>query len=213
MSAVGVARVATPYMLGFDCLTEVTDAMLAEAGSYRFEWVGRYLEILTIAERNRIFAAGLAIAPLTEATTKDVLTATTGTVRGVQTRDRASSLAMPPAVSIVIDFEDPMAGSNVPAHVNAMAAEIRGGHYGAALYLGEPEPLTSAEVFALSPFPYWKGAGRLVDASGGLVEPACGWACLQLSPLEGATLAGVPVDVNVTQRDYKGRSLVLWWPV
>lgn len=213
MSSIGVARPAEPYLLGFDCLAPVTRAMILDVRSYGFQWVGRYLEVLTVAERDLIFGAGLAIAPLTEATVKEVLTRTTGTARGVQTRDRASSLGMPAGVSIAIDFESPMAGGDVAAHVDAMAVEIRGGSYGAALYIGSPQPLTSAALFSLLPAPYWRGAGRIVDAAGELAEPECGWAAIQLSPLERAELAGVKVDVDVTQTDYRGRTLTMWWPI
>lgn len=211
--SLGIARPAEPFMLGFDCLTPITRAMLADVRSYGFQWVGRYLENLEADERDLIFGAGLAIAPLTEATTREVLTRTTGTVRGVQTRDRASSLGMPAGVSIAIDFEAPMAGGDVAAHVDAMAVEIRGGSYGAALYVGVPQPLTSASLFSLLPLPYWKGAGRIVDAAGELAEPGCGWAILQLEPLQRAELAGRHVDVNVTQADYQCRTFTMWWPV
>jgi hypothetical protein len=211
MATVGVARPAPPYLLGFDCLTPVTRSMLLDVGTYGFRWVGRYLETLEPAERDLIFSFGIGIMPLTEATVKEPLTRTTGTVRGVQSRDRASSLGCPPGVSIAIDFEAPMAGGDVAAHIDAMTIEIRG-PYGAVLYVGEPQPLPSHELFTLLPQPYWKGAGRLVDATGALAEPDCGWAAFQLSPLERAELAGKKVDVDVTQTDYRGRVMTMWWP-
>lgn len=213
MSDVGVARLVEPFVLGFDCLQLVTPAMLDEASAYRFEFVAQYLEVLarSPATRDLIFSRGMAILPLTEATVQEPLSQQTGRDRGVQTVARARSLNMPATVDIVIDLEDPAAGSNVPEHVDAMSVEISG-PYGSALYVAVPQPLTGHELYELHPPRYIKGGGRVVDRNGAIAEPDCGWCAIQLEPLEYADLAGQRVDVIVTKRDYRGRGLTLWYP-
>lgn len=211
---IGVARALPPFWLGFDCLGEITDAMLDEAPTHNFKWCARYLENLTPAERDRIFARGLGILPLTEATVKEPLTAGTGLQRGAQTITHARALEMPPGPHIVIDFEAPAAGSDAPAHINNMAAIFTapGAGFGAALYVAVPQTLGSGELFSLKTNRYIKGGGRIVDRFGNLAEPQCGWCAVQLEPLEGIKLAGKPVDVQISKLDYLGRGLTLWWP-
>ena len=212
MSAVGVARAAAPFKLGFDILQPCTPEMLSDAIGHGMIWVGRYLNNLSPAERDLIFSAGLGILPYTEAMTREPLSASTGTTYGYTMAGAALDLDMPAGVHIAIDLELPDARSNAAAHVNAMASELLAHGYGAALYVGVPQPLTSRELYALRPNRYIKGGGRITDVFGSLAEPTCGWAALQLEPLESLTLGGVAVDVEVTKLDYQGRALTLWWP-
>jgi hypothetical protein len=209
---VGLARVLPPFFLGFDVLQPCSDAMLSDAMGHGFRFVGRYLNNLTHDERDRIFAAGFGILPYTEAPTVAPLTSATGAYYGRAMVNAAALLAMPAGVHVAIDLEDPAEGSDCAAHVNAMAAALVAGGYGAALYVGNPQPLTGAELFALRPNRYIKAAGRVVDRFGHLAEPACDWCVLQLEPLEGETLGGVAVDIEVSKFDYEGRALTLWWP-
>jgi len=216
---IGNARPAPPFLLGFDVLSPLTDDMLRDAVARGLGFCGRYVNNLTPDERDRIFGFGLPILLYTEALTKVQLSEASGRNYGHSMAVSASLLSVPNSVDVVIDLDLPAAGSDVAAHVDAMAIALDAptlaagvGSYGAALYVGAPQPLTSAELFALRPNRYVKGGGRIVDARGELAEPACGWAALQLEPLEGVELAGVKVDVEVTKLDYEGRALVLWWP-
>jgi hypothetical protein len=201
----GVARACAPFLLGFDVLEPVTEPMLQAATARGFQWIGRYLETLKPAERDLIFRYGFGIAPLLEAMTVQVLTAATGSARGELADAQASAIGTPLGVHVTIDLELPRAGSDVLGHVDALADRILSGRRGAALYVGVPQPLDGANLFAARPNRYWRGAGDVP-------EPACGWAALQLEPLEGVVLAGTKVDVDVSQADRFSRVLTMWWP-
>ena len=202
---IGVARAADPFLLGFDVEEPTTPAMLAAARGRGFAWVGRYLNNLSAEELGSIFAANLGVLPYTWAMTHEPLSAAAGTEYGAHMAAIARGLGCPEGVHIAIDLEAPPPGSACGPHVNAMADSLRWAQFGAALYVGVPQPLSGPELFALKPDRYIKGGGR---AS----EPSCSWAALQLEPLARLELAGAPVDVAVTKEDYEGRSLVLWWP-
>lgn len=205
MTTVGVPRACAPFVLGFDVLQPVTEALLQEATAKSFKWAGRYLETLTGAERDLLFRYGFGILPYTEAMIHSPLSAVTGESRGVLACDWAEQLGVPSLVHVAIDLELPATGSDVAAHVNAMSDRLLAKNRGAALYVGVPQPLSGAELFALRPNRYIKGGGRAE-------EPTCGWAALQLEPLEGITLGGIAVDVEVSKLDYEGRALTMWWP-
>jgi hypothetical protein len=209
---VGVARAAAPFLLGFDVLAPPTEGMLQAATARGMRFCGAYLDTLTAATRDRIFHYGFGILPYTAALVHEPLSILTGRARGVWANERAAALEMPTSVHVGIDLELPAAGSDCGGHVDAMAVTLQAAQRGAALYVGVPQPLTGRQLFALLPDRYIKGAGRVVDAADNLAEPGCGWAALQLEPVEGLLLAGVKVDVEVTKIDYEGRALVLWWP-
>ena len=89
--------------------------------------------------------------------------------------------------------------------VNAWADGIRAAGYKPALYVGNPQPLTSQELWKLRVELYWKGQGRCVDRFNQLAEPTGGWALSQMWPSH--TRGGVWVDSNMAGQDYKGRSV------
>jgi hypothetical protein len=209
---VGVARALPPFLLGFDVLAPVSEEMLDAAAAHSFRWVGRYLGTIGAGERDRIFRRGIGILPYTVAVTRTHLSAVTGHADGEAASDEADAIGCAPLVHVPIDLELPLAGSDCASHVDAFARALRGRGRNAALYVGVPQPLTSAELFARVPDRYIKGGGRIEDRFGALAEPECGWSALQLEPLERVTLAGVAVDVAVSKLDYRGRALNLWWP-
>jgi hypothetical protein len=213
MTPVGVARALPPFWLGFDCEEPATDAMIADAVSRGFRFVGRYVNNLDAAERDRIFAQGLGILPYTFAFVTEPMSAATGELYGGHMASVCiGALSMPPTVHVAIDLEKPAAGSLVAPHVNAFSRKLEDVGLGPALYVGVPQPATSVELFRMIPNRYIKGGGRIVDAGGALAEPACGWCCIQLEPLDLYELGGVRVDVEVSKLDYEDRALTLWWP-
>jgi hypothetical protein len=202
---VGVARACPPFTLGFDVFEPVTEVMLQEATAKGLKFAGRYLENLTVAEVGLLFRYGFGILPYTEAMTKTPLSVATGLARGELACAQGDGVGCPPLVHIGIDLELPAEGSDCEGHIDAMSDALLAKNRGAALYVGDPQPLTGSQLFQRRPNRYIKGGGRVA-------EPLCGWAALQLEPLEGMILAGVKVDVEVSKLDYQGRALVLWWP-
>jgi hypothetical protein len=204
--SVGIARACPPFLLGFDCLTPVNEEIATQAAARGLRWVGQYLEVLTPATRDLIWAHDLGIAPLTEAETSRPLSVQTGADRGALAVAQCEGLEMAPTVHVTIDLELPYGGSDCPGHVNAFSDRLLKAYFAAALYVGVPEPLNAPQLFALRPNRYWKGGGQVP-------EPHCGWSALQLEPLEGLVLAGTRVDVNVSKLDYFGRAMTMWWRV
>jgi hypothetical protein len=203
-----------PFVRGFDCLQAVTEPMLREATAAGYGAAGRYLNNLTIAEVALLWQYGFSILLYLEAMTSTVLSVQTGQQYGRLAAGRARALDVAQGVHLVIDLEDPAPGSNETAHVNAMSGPIVAGGWPPALYLGNPPPnLTSAEAFALVTNRYIKGGGRLLEPDHvHVLEPACGWAAIQLEPLEHQVLAGAKVDTWVSKIDYEGRALSVWAP-
>lgn len=92
---------------------------------------------------------------------------------------------------------------NLLVQLRAWATAIVGAGYVAGLYMGVPQPLTSAEAMALPFTRYWKGQGSLRDRSNALVEPACGFCMTQMYP--SITRGGVLIDANIVGQDFRGR--------
>jgi hypothetical protein len=194
-------------MRGFDCLAPVSAAIVKAAVSDGYVWVGRYLNNLTPGERDVIFAAGLAILPLTEAMVGVALSTNSGASYGLSCAHMAQRLGVPAGVHVVIDLEDPAAGSDCAGHVNAMAGALGSTNYeyAAGLYLGEPLPpeLTAAQIYAMRPDRYGRG-------SPGVPEPACGWCWVQTA--WNVERWGIEIDTGKIQADRLGRLPTIWAP-
>jgi hypothetical protein len=89
-----------------------------------------------------------------------------------------------------------MPSADLGAYVNAWAQAMKSGGYDPGLYVGSGTPLDGTQLYALSVDRYWKSLSQVS-------EPTCGWSMIQLYP--ETTIAGVLVDVDVIQQDYKGR--------
>lgn len=124
------------------------------------------------------------------------------------------ALGFPPGNHVVLDMEGMAAFKTDPptliSKVNAWADGIRAAGYKPALYVGVPQPLTSAELWALRVELYWRGQGSVRDRNNALAEPSgCGWGVIQAYP--STTRGNTWVDVNMVTQDYKGR--LLTWAV
>jgi hypothetical protein len=93
--------------------------------------------------------------------------------------------------------------------INAWANAIKAGGWMPCLYVGAPQPLTGADLYALSVVRYWLGVGRCVDYQGKDAYPACGWTMRQDWHNQGMGMmwkdTGVFVDTNSIQCDHSGR--------
>lgn len=200
----GVARTLPPFQLGFDCFDPLTGATAAAFYASGYRWVGRYLKNLTITERDAIFNAKLAIAPITYARLTP-LNGVLGQQVGATSVRRAVGLGCPPSVHVTIDNEATHGEVvDVMAYMNGFAGALVSGGYGAMLYVGRPEVLDEQELFALKPNRYWRSISKVP-------EPVCGWCMMQLTPGD-QIIHGHQVDVDISQADYFGRLPVLWWP-
>ena len=141
------------------------------------------------------------------------------------------ALGFPAGKHVVLDMEGLAAFKTDPplliGKVNAWADHIRVAGYKPALYVGNPQPLTSLELWQLRVELYWRGQGRTVDRFNKLAEPGgwkatkpgpivdrnlelaepwgCGWAIDQKYPSRHLGAPATWVDMNMVGQDYKGR--------
>lgn len=205
---IGAAQAARPWMRGFDSLGAISPAQALRAKAEGFDFVGRYVEDMTIAEVQGLFAAGLAIAPLTEGiTTPGEINAANGTALGRARAQMLKALGCPPDVHLWTDHEDPPPGAQSVSYLTDRAAATLAAGFLAGLYLGEPTDLTGPVAYALRGFTgYWRGGGAIP-------EPLPrGWQIYQAPPLNQPAPWGGLMDVNFTMTDYRGANAILWWP-
>jgi hypothetical protein len=109
----------------------------------------------------------------------------------------ARTYDFPAGVTVWCDSEGQAGGAAATIeYVNAWAAAVKAGGYDPGLYVGSGTPLDSQQLYALDVDRYWKSFSQVN-------EPTCGWSLIQL--YKQVTLAGVNVDVDAVQYDYKGR--------
>lgn len=157
-----------------------------------------YLGAMTSARLKSVLDAGLAFMAVTFAAAFD----------GPNTVKQCKALGLPPGCTVWLDVE----GKNVWAmnpqelisEINAWADAVIAGGYQPGLYIGSPQPLTGDEIYALRVVRYWKAPSRIIDRNGKVWDgPGCGFCAYQLWP--SRTWAGVWVDVNFIQQDFRGR--------
>lgn len=203
---IGVARVA-PFSMGFDTLGPVSPSAAAAFKADGYRWVARYLETLTMGERDVLFDYGLGIALLLEATAGP-LSATVGAQRGIQAVQRAQSLGVPPGVHLTIDNEGTTGSvADVSAAHNATGGVIERNLFVPAMYVGAGQPLDGQQLYDIpNVHLYWKAASLEIPEPTG-----CGFAVSQVLPLD-QVIHGERVDQDMAARDARGRGMVMWWP-
>jgi hypothetical protein len=204
---VGVAREAPIFAKGFDCY-ELAD--LATAKAFRadgYEYVGAYLEVLTVAARDVYFAAGLGIWLLSTAIVSG-LSASVGDAKGAMLRNKAMALGVPPKVHVTTDLEDAHGDpvSAVMPFVDHVGGVLVHGGYQSALYLGAGCGLSGHQAFSVPSVNLYVRAG-----SSGIPEPDCGFAMWQTPPLDQVA-HGHRYDCSIAGRDGFGRGIFLWFP-
>lgn len=118
-----------------------------------------------------------------------------------------TALGVPPGPHLVQDLEG---GTHYPADwiafsdAASLASESAG--WKPAVYVGDSLGLTSAQLFSLRAQLYWKSMSRVVDSSGQIAEPQCGWAMVQMFP-GNLVVGGTQIDVDIIGRDYQQRTL------
>lgn len=196
--------------LGFDTVTEIKTASVAK-GLYDsgMRFAVRYLGALSSPEVDLLLGAGLAVMPVTFSRSPGwVPTKAMGEADGREAVANLKAAGLPNGCTVWRDLEGPGGhAQDVIDWVNAWAHVVRDAGYDPGLYAGYGSKLTSSELYGLAVDRYWHSLSRVTDSAGQLAEPTCGWCMYQLYP--SRMWAGVWVDVNVIQQDYKGR-LPLW---
>jgi hypothetical protein len=180
-----------------DSVTLITPTLAAALKTAAFDGCFQYLGGGVTAQAiQAITSAGLAFGTVTFADRFD----------GAATVAELHALGLPNGITTFLDVEGigPNLSSNaLIARINTWATAVQDANYEAGLYVGAGCPLTSIELYALKVTRYWKGLSRIIDRNGQLAEPGCGWCVHQLFPT--VDRAGVNVDINFIQQDFRGR--------
>lgn len=155
-----------------------------------------YLGAMTPPRLGYLTDAGLAFMPVTFAGHYD------GAIAVAQCR----ALGLPAGTTVWLDLEGQEAfgeGAGITPKLAAWATTVKAAGFVPGLYVGVPQPLMSAELFALPFERYWRGQGSIRDRFNALAEPTCGWSMVQAYPQH--MRAGVLVDDDMVQQDYRGR--------
>jgi hypothetical protein len=121
-----------------------------------------------------------------------------GNADGTHAVQNALAASAPKGATIWCDLEG-IAGTadDTMAHANAWAAAVRAGAFDPGVYVGSGVPLTAEQLFQkLTVRRYWQSASIVPVVS------KRGYQMIQLYP--ETTVAGVVVDLDVTQSDHLG---------
>jgi hypothetical protein len=130
---------------------------------------------------------------------------------GLNTVAQCKALGLPDGVSTWLDLEGLATFHDDPADLisraNAWASIVEAAGWMPCLYQGCPQPLTSAELYALKHVRYWLGQGLPRDRHNAPATPACGYCMTQKYP--SVMRGGISVDDNSLAPDKLGR-LPVW---
>lgn len=199
--------------VGVDCLTPISASVAQEIAAYVLPgtrtgvtFVERYLENLTSAELDGLFAANLGVAFVGEGRTRG-WDASSGAADAERELARAWALRLPDNSSPLLSI-----GSDLEAMANCTPADAAA--YGVAwgqlvarsgfapeAYVGDGVPLSPARLYELPFVGYWRSLSNVQQVA------VCDYAKVQLYPTQTLRLASGPfaVDVNVVARDKKLR--------
>jgi hypothetical protein len=202
-----VATLAAPFVIGFDS-EPFSEGGTKDQAAALARWGARffcgYLGSMTSARLDDVLAAGLAFMPVTYADRFD----------GIDTVKALQALGVPRLTTVWLDLEgiSSLSPQEIIAKSNGWGTIVRSAGYDPGIYVGEGQQLSSAELGALTVDRYWHGCSELYDRNMEIASPfysrPIGWSVVQLFP-PNQTVAGVKVDIDVIQQDYKGR-LPLW---
>lgn len=181
-----------------DTDSKITAAQALALRAADIDGVIRYLGSITRDELDGILAAELRVSFVTFADAFD------GEAAVAQLRALDVPAFATPRVTVWLDLEsDTNAPAIVIAKVNAWAAAIRTAGYDPGLYLGANQPLTSDQVGELDVDRYWQSVSYVMCPT--LHGSPIGFCMVQLDP-PNQMLAGVEIDYDVAQHDYRGRA-------
>jgi Domain of unknown function (DUF1906) len=192
---------------GIDCVSILTASSCRALKAAGIAFVIRYLDTLTPQERDAVLEAELGLGFCSYSEAGGWLpTDAKGIAGGAQAVAKLRALSIPEGPTVWTDLEGvakSAAAADVMGWANAHASQITAAGYDAGLYVGAGGGLTGAELFSLEFDKYWRSLSDVPTPS-----PA-GWALLQL--FKTTVIAGVAVDVDAVQYDWKDRLPLLVW--
>ncbi|HZP20960.1 MAG TPA: glycoside hydrolase domain-containing protein [Bauldia sp.] len=195
---------------GFDCNTVLTAARAKALRGAGFSFAIRYISRsaglpkgdLSVAEAERILAAGLALMPVQHVaragwSPNEAL----GSANGANAAANCRALGFPPGVCVWLDLEGVAPDAlhaDVIRYCNAWFREVTDAGYVPGIYVGGDAQLSGDELFfRLTTRHYWKSGSRVPEVA------HRGYQMFQtIAP--GDRIAGVEIDRNVTRADRLG---------
>lgn len=180
---------------GVDTITRLSQAACRALRDSGIDFVVRYLPTLTLEEIGFIGGANLAFTVVTYANSFDPSDEIA----------QLSKLGIPRGADVWLDVEGVTDDAvTLQQRINMWARAIKAAGWTPKMYDGSQALLTSDELYALAVVGYWHSCSRVVDRFGKEAAPSCGWQMHQLYP-PNLTIAGVQVDIDFIQEDYRGR--------
>lgn len=182
-------------------LTQSQCELLLAAG---YSFAVQYLGPLTVATRDAILAARMALQAVTYSRRPGWMpSAALGAQDGTLDVQHARSAGLPEGMTLWIDFEGPSASaapSDCINWVNARAHRIIGAGYKAGLYVGYGIQLTAAQLYRdLAVTGYWHSCSHVQDVA------IRGYQMIQEEP-GNQHICGMLVDVDTIQLDRLGNT-------
>jgi hypothetical protein len=190
-----IAKQATFRMQGIDTDTSLlTGAQAVALTDAKF--AVRYLGDVTAEETDAILGANLLLS-LVQHPRTSALSGPLGSADGLRAATQAHALGFPSGATLWCDLES-WSGDAV-SYVNEWSACVVAGGYEAGLYVGyAASPLSGTVLAALASTAYWRSCSNVPTPSG------IGWQMMQLYK-PNQVLAGIQVDWNIVQDDFRGR--------
>lgn len=189
--------------LVIDSLPFSQGGTLAQAKALRAEGVDcfvGYLGAMNATRLGYLLDAGIAFMPVTFGMSPKYYS-------GPTTVAQCKELGLSAGCSVWLDLEGLPAFHTDPemliANANAWALAVQEAGFMPCLYVGVPQPLTSAELWSLRHVRYWHGQGIIKDLHNTLAAPRCGFCMTQKYP--STHRGGLLVDDNTLQADKLGR--------
>jgi hypothetical protein len=178
--------------------TMVQADLLRQAG---MEFFVGYLGAVTPERLKNVLDAGMAFMPVTFA----------GAYDPARTVSQLQALGIPRNVTVWLDLElgktDPRT-VDVPAleaKIDAWANGVDAAYFEPGLYQGDPQPLTSDELWVRKVRRYWHALSGGWDRNYAVAQPKSGYCMRQTYPSIVWRGTGVLVDVNSISKDFMGR--------
>lgn len=193
---------ATPGARGVDCITVLSSASAARLKAAGISFAVRYLGSLTVAERDAILGAGLALLAVGFSRKPGWSpTGALGAQDGAAAALHAEAAGLPTGMHLFCDLEGPAGGTHPDdtiAYVNAWAAAVSAAGYLPGLYVGFACGLTPQQLYeSLHVACYWHSCSSVPEVA------TRGYAMIQ-DVHANQVIAGVQVDVDIVQADKLG---------
>jgi hypothetical protein len=185
---------------GVDTILPFTASRAKAIKGAGYDYVVRYLGVLTTPERNIILQAGLALLAVNYSRRPGWHpSASIGDLDGLASVAHARKAGLPDGMSLYCDIEGPGGGANdTIAHVNAWATRVQAAGYKAGMYVGYGIQLSDVQMYHdLKVTGYWDSCSRNVDVA------KRGFQMFQHYP-PNVHVAGLQVDVNHIETDGMG---------